>query len=68
LKCLLFVPMRCRHCYHKFWVHRAAALGQTLDPPPQIYSPPLVEQESVAARYLSQRSEEQEAPRRRRAA
>ena len=68
LRWLLFVPMRCRHCYHKFWTHRLKALGQPLDAPVKLHTPPPTDQETVAAKYLSQLAEEQDAPRRRRAA
>jgi len=33
LKCLLLVPMRCRHCYHEFVVSRFATIGQQIHPP-----------------------------------
>jgi hypothetical protein len=57
LRCLLFVPMRCRHCYHKFWVHRLLALGQVIEPPakPQAAAPP--EKSSVAAKFVAKRSD-----------
>lgn len=31
--CLLLVPMKCHHCYHKFVVFWFATFGQTISPP-----------------------------------
>jgi len=31
---LLFVPLKCHHCYHTFTVTWFSTLGQTLEPPP----------------------------------
>ena len=32
---LLFVPMMCHHCYHKFTAFRPMTLGKRIDPPKQ---------------------------------
>jgi hypothetical protein len=58
LRCLLFIPMRCRHCYHKFWVHRLFAFGQVIEAPakPQLATPP--EKSTVAAQFIAQQSDE----------
>jgi hypothetical protein len=69
LRGLLFIPMRCRHCYHKFWVHRLLALGQVIEAPakPQPSSSP--EKSKVATQFLAQQAEsESEKNIRRRAA
>lgn len=66
-----FVPMRCRHCYHKFWTHRLLVLGQVLDAPAKQKSAPAPEKSSVAAEFVSQQSSarrQDAAPPRRRAA
>jgi len=33
LACLLLVPMKCHHCYHKFSVFWPLTIGKELDPP-----------------------------------
>jgi hypothetical protein len=65
---LLLVPMRCRHCYHKFWVHRLFVLGQVIEAPakPQTSAPR--EKSSVAARYVAQQGESDTGPNTRRRA
>ena len=57
LRCLLFVPLRCRHCYHKFWVHRLLTLGQVLEAPAKAHAAASPEKSSVAARFVTQQSE-----------
>jgi hypothetical protein len=57
LRCLFFVPMRCRHCYHKFWVHRLSAWGAVIEPPPKPAPTGPVKKSSVAALHLSQARE-----------
>jgi hypothetical protein len=49
--------MRCRHCYHKFWVHRLSTWGQVIEPPakPQPAAPP--EKSSVAAKFIAEQTE-----------
>lgn len=54
--------MRCRHCYHKFWVHRIATIGKLIDAPVKLYVPPPSDQESVAAKYVSQTNQERNSP------
>jgi hypothetical protein len=56
LKCLWFVPMRCRHCYHKFWVHRAFAYGAVIDPPAKPLAATPVQRSSVAVQHLSRQA------------
>ncbi len=52
LRCLLFVPMRCRHCYHKFYIHRLFAFGKVIEPPAKPRPAPPPEKPSVAARHM----------------
>jgi len=33
LSCLLIVPMKCHHCFHKFYVFRLFTLGKSISPP-----------------------------------
>jgi hypothetical protein len=58
LRWLAFVPMRCRHCYHKFWVHRVQTIGKVIEAPakPQAAAP--LEKPSVAAQFLSQKADQ----------
>ena len=34
LRVLLILPMRCHHCYHRFYTFRLLAWGQRIEPPP----------------------------------
>ncbi|KKK82337.1 hypothetical protein LCGC14_2804420, partial [marine sediment metagenome] len=38
LRCLLIVPMRCRHCYHEFCVPWILTIGKKTTPPASISS------------------------------
>ena len=40
LDCLLLIPMKCHHCYHKFVVFWPFAVGQDLQQPPVRNAPP----------------------------
>jgi hypothetical protein len=60
--------MRCRHCYHKFWVHRLLVLGQVVEPPAKPRSVPAPEKPSVAAQFLAQQAEDQSVKSKRKAA
>jgi hypothetical protein len=31
--CLALIPLKCHHCYHKFWTPRFMTWGKTLQPP-----------------------------------
>ena len=33
LACLLLVPMKCKHCYHKFTVFWFLTIGKQIEPP-----------------------------------
>ena len=33
LACLLVRPLKCRHCYHKFWVPLLFTIGKQVTPP-----------------------------------
>lgn len=68
LRRLLFIPMRCRHCYHKFWVHRLLTMGQVIEAPAKKQAAPPPEKPSVAAQHVSQRAEDPQTPPRRKAA
>lgn len=39
LSCLLLVPLKCHHCYHKFCVFWFFTLGQRLEPPTMQVTP-----------------------------
>ena len=39
LACLLIVPMKCHHCYHKFHVSWFTTLGKSITPPPLRIAP-----------------------------
>lgn len=34
LACLLLVPLKCNHCYHRFVVSRFFTIGKQVTPPP----------------------------------
>ncbi len=58
LRYLLFVPMRCRHCYHKFYIHRMFAFGKVIEPPAKLRPAPPPEALSFAARHVIENSAE----------
>ncbi len=59
LSWLLFVPLKCHHCYHTFTVSWFSTLGQQLDPPeqPRINPEMLSQKPSRAAMYWAERQE-----------
>jgi hypothetical protein len=57
LRCLLFIPMRCRHCYYKFWVHRLLTLGQVIEAPAKSQPSSTPEKSKVAAEFVAQQAD-----------
>ncbi len=49
----LAVPMRCHHCYHRFWVPWFLTIGKQLKPPERIVTAEGTRL-SYAARYLQE--------------
>ena len=57
LSMLLFVPLKCHHCYHTFTVTWFSTLGQTLEPPPPPPPPVQSQKPSRAAIAWAQQND-----------
>jgi hypothetical protein len=59
LSMLLFVPLKCHHCYHTFTVTWFSTLGQTVEPPPPppAAPPALSQKPSRAAMFWAEQHE-----------
>lgn len=54
MACLLMLPMKCHHCYHRFWVFRLFTLGERMKPPVLRLAPSTrLDEPSYAARHLA---------------
>ena len=55
LTCLLLVPMKCRHCYHKFTVFWLFTIGKQIHGPPVLRIAPISRDAgpTVAARHYA---------------
>jgi hypothetical protein len=55
LRCLLIVPMQCRHCFHRFWLPWFLTWGKEITPPLRIAPVTRVTGTSQAAEYYAAR-------------
>ena len=65
--CLLLRPMKCHHCYHKFYVPLFLAIGKRVGPPGRKARPSRLTGRSYAARHYAatrrRQSQRQQRPR-----
>lgn len=62
LGCLLLIPMKCQHCYHKFHVFWPFTIGQQMTPPTLRVTGDAFPGETEHAPIVSMESRESELP------